>query len=182
VPSVGRGRRDQDDQQQSERIHDDMTLAAPQLLAAVVAPKAADLAALDRLAVDAPGPRRRPPTGRLSHPLTQGVEDALPGAVVPPLLEVVVDGALGRQVVREHVPLAARAGLIEDRVEDLAISTSRGRPSFEAGISGSAMAHCSSVMSDGQGLRIGACPVVVASCRPPDQARVYGDEALPDSL
>ena len=34
--------------------------------------------------------------------------------------EVVIDGALGQEVVREHVPLAARAGLIAEGVEDLA--------------------------------------------------------------
>ena len=51
--------------------------------------------------------------------LAQGVEDLLPGAVGLPLGEVVVDGALGRQVVREHVPLAARAVEVEDGVEHL---------------------------------------------------------------
>src|SRR4051794_21194475 len=50
---------------------------------------------------------------------TQGVEDRLPGAVGLPLLEVVVHGALGRQVVREHVPLAAGAVEVEDGVEHL---------------------------------------------------------------
>src|SRR5437763_17086586 len=96
-----------------------MTLAPPELLAAVVAPLAADLRALDRLAVDAAGPRRRLPTGRRPDHATQGVGDPLPGAVVTPLPEVVVDGALRRQVVGQHVPLAARAGLVEDGVEDL---------------------------------------------------------------
>src|SRR5690349_16875353 len=48
---IGRRPRHQDHQEQSETVHDDVTLAPPQLLAAVVAPLAADFAALDRLAV-----------------------------------------------------------------------------------------------------------------------------------
>ena len=59
---------------------------------------------------------------------TQGIEDLLPGAVGLPLLEVVVDGALGRQVVREHVPLAARAVEVGDGVEHLAPVDLTGPP------------------------------------------------------
>jgi hypothetical protein len=91
-----------------------------ELLTPVVAPLAADLGPLDRLAVDAAGTRRRLPAVGDAHPLAQGVHEPLPGAVVPPSREVVVDGALGRQVVGEHVPLAARAVEVEDRVEHLA--------------------------------------------------------------
>src|SRR6185503_3216163 len=53
------------------------------------------------------------------HLPARGVEHRLPGAVVPPPLEVGEDGALGREVVRQHVPLAAASGLVEDGVEDL---------------------------------------------------------------
>jgi hypothetical protein len=72
-----------------------------------------------RLAVDAPGTRAGLPAGGDPDPTPQGVVDPLLGAVVPPLGEVVVDGALGRQVVRQHVPLAAGAVEIEQGVEHL---------------------------------------------------------------
>jgi hypothetical protein len=85
----------------------------------VIAPLLSDFGRLDRLAVDAPGAGAGLATVGDPHLLAQGVEDLLPGAVIPPLGEIVVDGALGREVVREHVPLAAAAVLVEDRVEHL---------------------------------------------------------------
>ena len=96
-----------------------MPLHAADLLAPVVAPLAADLGPLDRLAVDARGPRLGLMPGGLADLTPQGVHHVLPGAVVAPLGEVVVDGALGREVVRQHVPLAARTVDVEDGVEDL---------------------------------------------------------------
>ena len=107
-------------------VHHDMPLPPRDLLAPVVAPLAADLGPLDRLAVDAAGARaraRRPASPDLPP---QGVHDRLPGAVVAPLAEVVVDGALGREVVRQHVPLAAGAVDVEDGVEDLAACRPHG--------------------------------------------------------
>src|SRR5262249_32433163 len=50
----------------------------------------------------------------------QGVEDLLPGAVLPPGDEVIPGGALGLQVVRQHVPLAAGARLVHQGVHHLA--------------------------------------------------------------
>src|SRR5512135_406616 len=96
-----------------------MTLPAADLLAPVVAPRAADFRALDRLAVDVADARRR--VAALGHAdiLAQGVRDPLPGAVVTPLREVVPDGALGQQVVREQFPLATGAGLVQEGVEHL---------------------------------------------------------------
>src|SRR3954447_24090207 len=54
-PVVAGGCRDHHDEQQPQRIDDDMPLPAPELLAPVVTPFASDLGPLDRLAVDAPG-------------------------------------------------------------------------------------------------------------------------------
>lgn len=39
-------------------------------------------------------------------------------AIITPLGEVVVHRALGKKVMREHVPLAAATALVEDRVDD----------------------------------------------------------------
>src|SRR5512135_3808847 len=96
-----------------------MSLHAGQLLAPVVAPLASHLGPLDRLAVEAPGTGARLPAVRHPDLLPEGVPDPLPSAVVPPRGEVVVDRALGRQVMREHVPLAARAVEVEEGVEHL---------------------------------------------------------------
>jgi site-specific DNA recombinase len=116
---VGRGYAHQDHHQQTQGVDDEMTLPPGDLLAPVVPPTVGDLGGLDRLAVDAPGAGVGVTTLGHAELLPQGVEDLLPGAVGLPLGEVVIHRALGRQVVREHVPLAPRACEVEDRVEDL---------------------------------------------------------------
>jgi hypothetical protein len=47
--------------------------------------------------------------------------DPLPGAVLTPSPEVMVDGLPGREVVRKQTPLAATTRDVEDGVEDLAV-------------------------------------------------------------
>jgi hypothetical protein len=117
---VGVRRRDQHDQQQPHGIRDDVPLPPRDLLAAVVAPLAPECGGLDGPRVDHRDPRRRLPAGGLADPGPQRVEDRLPGAVVTPAGEVAGHRALGEQVVGEHVPLAAGAVEVEQRVEDLA--------------------------------------------------------------
>jgi len=118
-PIVGRGHRHHDDQQQAQGVHDDVSLPPGELLAPVVAPAVGDLGGLDRLAIDAPGTRAGLLPGGDPDLPAEGVEDLLPGPVVPPLGEVVVHRALGRQVVGQHVPLAAGAADVEDGIEHL---------------------------------------------------------------
>jgi hypothetical protein len=64
-----------------------MPLSTAELLASVVAPFTAEFGSLDRLAIDTPGARRRISPGLHPHLLAKGVEDHLPGAVIPPLGE-----------------------------------------------------------------------------------------------
>ena len=52
--------------------------------------------------------------------LAEEVVDGVQGAVVPPLVEVPPDGALGRKVLGKVTPLAAGAEDVEDGVEDVA--------------------------------------------------------------
>jgi site-specific DNA recombinase len=94
------GRRHRHRQQQPQRVHHDMPLAALDLLVPVVPGRPADLARLDALRVDGGGARRRLPAGGRPDLLAQRIDDPLPGAVVLPGAEVVPDGALGEQVVR----------------------------------------------------------------------------------
>ena len=131
-PVVGRGGRDHHRQQQPQRVEQQMTLPPADQLAPVEAPRPADLGPLDRLAVDVADLRRRLPPLGLAGLRTQGIDDPLPGAVVAPLLEVVPDGALGQQVVRQQLPLAAGAGLVEQGVEHLA-DVGRARPAAGLG-------------------------------------------------
>jgi len=103
--------------QQAERIDQQMSLAPLDFLAPVVAAlRAADLGGLRRLAVDARGAGRRFATGFDADSRSQRVHHRLPHAIVAPLGEVVVDRALRQQVVRQHVPLAARAIEVQQSV------------------------------------------------------------------
>ena len=48
------------------------------------------------------------------------VVDGVEGAVVPPLVEVAPDGALGREVLGQVTPLAAGPQDVEDGIDDVA--------------------------------------------------------------
>ena len=97
---VGGRRGHQHHQQQAHAIEDDMPLPAPQFLARVIAPDAADRGLLDRLAVDAGDLGRGVLSGGEADLAAAGLKDGLPGTIDLPSFEVVVAGALGRQVVR----------------------------------------------------------------------------------
>ena len=104
--------------QQPQRVHQDMALAAVDLLAAVLADLLSALGRLDRLAVDGGGAGRWLPTGPDADLLTQRIENPLPGAVGVEPLEVVVDGLPGGEVVGQGPPGAALAGAVEQGVDD----------------------------------------------------------------
>src|SRR2546421_547734 len=97
-----------------------MTFATFDLFAAVVARDAAHLGRLDRLAVDATGAGGLVSASGLTNGGPEGINDLLPGAVLLPGDEVIPDGTLGGQVVRQVVPLAAGTGLVEQRVDHFA--------------------------------------------------------------
>jgi hypothetical protein len=61
------------------------------------------------------------------------VVDHVQGAVVPPLVEVPPDGALGREVLGEVTPLAAGAEDVEDGIDDVPEVGLAGSP---AGVDG----------------------------------------------
>src|SRR5262249_31450639 len=108
-----------DGQQQAQAVHDDMALAAIDVLGVVPAAGLAARAAVHRLAVDAGGRPR--PAGALgfTDPVAQPVVGGPQGAVVPPGVEVAPDGALGREVVGQVAPLAAGAQQVQDGVQDV---------------------------------------------------------------
>src|ERR1700751_584469 len=98
-----------------------MPLAAFDFLPSIIVPVlAADFSRLHRLTVDARGTGSRLPACFPPHSLPQGCEDLAPRPTIAPLREIVVHAAFGEQVMRKHVPLAATAVQIQERVEDLA--------------------------------------------------------------
>jgi len=117
-PVVRRGTRDRHRQDQPERIHDEMPLAAVESLAAVIAVRAADLGRLDGLAVDTPGRGRRVSARPAADLAPEDAIEGRPGPVVPPLDEVVVDRPPLGEVVRQGPPGTAVAVAVEDGVED----------------------------------------------------------------
>src|SRR5579884_1355602 len=109
-----------------------MTLAAIDLLVAIVAGGPADLGGLDALGVDAGRTGRFLPSGLGADLAAQGVENPLPGAVLLPGGEVIPDRALGQQIMWQHVPLHPCTVLVEQRVEHLA-HVGRARPASMLG-------------------------------------------------
>src|SRR5262245_59534138 len=121
------GRMDHGGHDQAERVDHDMPLAAVNLLVRILAMRSPLLGGLDALAVDDPHAGARLPAGAAADPVAQGVVDLGPGAVVAPLVEVVVASAPWGEVMRHHPPGAAAAEDVEDAVEDLA-EIDRARP------------------------------------------------------
>src|SRR5262249_49966201 len=79
----------------------------------------------------------------------QRVVDLVEGAVVPPLVEVTPDGALGREVPGKEAPLAAGAQDVEDGIDHVP-QVGLARPAaWVDGMCGSIKAHCASVTSLG---------------------------------
>src|SRR5262245_21559279 len=113
---------DKDDQQQPQDIDTDVAFASLDLLAASIATLAPLFGRLHRLTIDTGGTWRWLFRRRLLPPdlSAQRVHHALPRAIVSPLRNVVIDGALGQQVVWQHVPLAPGAIEVQDSVDDFA--------------------------------------------------------------
>src|SRR5262245_44261570 len=96
-----------------------MALAPVDLLAAIIpALGTAHLGGLDRLTIDARSTRGGRASRGHAGLLAQGGDHLGPGSVVAPLGKVVIHGALGQQVVRQHIPLAATAVQVEQGIED----------------------------------------------------------------
>jgi hypothetical protein len=108
------------DQQPSQGINPNMTLASGDLLAAVIAALAASFGGLHRLAVETGGAWGGRVRGGLlpADVSAPRVQHGLPGTVVVPRREVCLDGAVGQQIVREQIPWAARPVAVEDGVDD----------------------------------------------------------------
>jgi hypothetical protein len=107
-----------DDQadQQSVRVGQDVPLAAFDFLARIKASRATGFRSLHRLAVDDPGGGACLPTGRFSRLHHQMMVDRQQRSVISPPVEVALDGGERRKVLGKHAPLAAGFGNVENRV------------------------------------------------------------------
>src|SRR3989441_7201103 len=118
-PVIQTGAGNEDSDQQPQRIHQQMPLAPFDFFAAIIpALRAPDLGGLDRLAIDAHGTGGGLAPRFHARAFAHGLDHLGPCPVVAPLGKVVIDSALGQQIMRQHVPLAAAPVQIENRVED----------------------------------------------------------------
>jgi hypothetical protein len=115
-----RGGRDHDCQEQAQGVNQQMTLAARDHLASVVAAYAPHARGFDTLAVQTAGRGMLMTAGTAAEFCAQGVVNALPGSVIAPDAKVSVDALPLRVVLWQHTPLSASDQNIEDRVDDLA--------------------------------------------------------------
>ena len=117
-PIIERGARDQDDEQQPDRVNQHRAFAPANSLAPIIPPlRASHFRRLDRLTVDAGGTGSRLAPFLDAYACAQEADDLGPRAVIPPLRKVVVDRALGEQIMRSHIPLTPGPILIQQRVE-----------------------------------------------------------------
>src|SRR5215468_2606726 len=96
-----------------------MPLTPLALLAPIIPPlRAAHLGGLDRLTINAYGTGRGLASCRHTNPLAQDLDQLGPCPIVAPLHKVVVDGTLGQQIVRHHIPLAATTVEVQQGIHD----------------------------------------------------------------
>ena len=102
---------------QTDRVGDQMALASVDLFAGVIAAQPAGFRGPHALAVDHTSRWRGVLADLLTCLLQEDHPDPMPDAVLPETSKVVVDRALRRKVLRQHVPGTVGADEIEDRVQ-----------------------------------------------------------------
>jgi len=111
---------DQDEQHQSKRVGDDVTLAALDLLACVIARNPAAFRGFHTLTVDDAGAGRSLAALQFASGGDKDMVDALPQPDIAPGVEITPHRRGWREVLRQRPPLAAAAGDVEDGVHDVA--------------------------------------------------------------
>src|SRR5438876_8048506 len=104
--------------QQAQCVHYHMTFAAFDTLVAIVATFTWSLACLGALAVQATGCGMLVSTNTASQLCSQLVMDTLPGAIISPPAEVVIDTLPLGIAAWQHTPLAATYYYVEDSVDN----------------------------------------------------------------
>lgn len=106
----------ENEEHQPERVGHDMTLAALDLLARVVASKPSAFGRLHPLAVDDTGGGAGLTSFEVSRAQDQDVVDRVPQTAVPPPVEVALHRRTWGKILGQHAPLAAAGGDVEDGV------------------------------------------------------------------
>ena len=108
-----------DGKQQPQRLDQERPLTPCDVLAAILPTLGAThLGGLDRLALDADGAWGGLAPCWHAGLCAQGFDQFFPGPIVAPLGKVVLDGAFGEEIVRQHIPLAAAPVEREQRIAD----------------------------------------------------------------
>src|SRR5262249_45316185 len=112
------GGEDQDGEDQTQHIDEQMTFPARDLLSSIIATRAAHLGGLDRLAIDDRCSRFRVAPGALPNSATQCIIDPLPCAILLPCGKIVIDQLPRWEVMGQHSPLATAPEYVENGVDD----------------------------------------------------------------
>jgi hypothetical protein len=130
IPILDGGGSDANAQDQTEGVHEPMTLAPADLLARIVAHRWATLlGAFDALAVEDGRARRGLASCGDSHLDSQPLVESCPQAALAPGREAIEDRGLGRKVLGQQTSLTPGAVEIEDGVEDGSARVLDGPPS-----------------------------------------------------
>src|SRR5258708_14727757 len=108
------------DQQQAQRVNQEVTLTALDLLACIIASFSALFGHLDALTVNHASTRLGVPTTGEAQSHAQVIMHRLPGPITSPPLIVVGNRSVWTQIVRYIVPGTSVAVAVEDGVNDLA--------------------------------------------------------------
>lgn len=118
--ALNAGSVDGNEQHQAERVGDDVTLASHNLLARIVAPRAATLGGIGALTNDHPGAGASLAPLNLAGSHHQQVVDRMPQATVAQGAEIALNRRDRREIPGQHPPLATICCHIMDRVHNLA--------------------------------------------------------------
>src|SRR5215831_19989204 len=107
-------------QHQSQRIHEQVTLAPAQFLGPIIATHASLFTGAHRLAVQHRSAGLALSSSRLPHPLAHRVMHLRPDSLPAPRPRVMIDRMPRRQIVGQQFPCAAAANCVTDPIHDLA--------------------------------------------------------------
>src|SRR3954471_262933 len=102
--------------QEALRIGDHVSLASLDTLAGVKSARAATFRGFDTLAIDDTGRRNSVPAHRQPSTPHQRKIDPRPDALIPPKIEVVLNGGIRRKVFWQQSPLASGHQDVENRI------------------------------------------------------------------
>ncbi len=120
ITVLDRGRRNQHQQQEAQRIDQTMAFTAFHLFGAIKAALFPSTGGFDALTIQNASTRFWVAIKRNPDVFAQVVIDLLQGTIVRPRPKIIIDGIPRGQIVRQHPPLTAGSGHIAQRVDHFA--------------------------------------------------------------